>query len=65
MNRKIAALVIFACFIVALVFIAHAQRQTTIPRIGILQSAATPDEITDRLIQALRDLAYIDGKMYD
>ena len=42
---------------------AHAQKQATIPRIGILRASTPPPNGTpDRFLQQLRSLGYVDGK---
>jgi len=41
---------------------AHAQKQSTTPRIGILRSGAPPDANLELFLQGLRDLGYIEGK---
>jgi len=42
---------------------AHAQKQTLIPRVGILRAGAPPsDGSVDRFVQQLRKLGYVEGK---
>jgi putative ABC transport system substrate-binding protein len=61
MNRKIAVWLL-AIFFLATVSLAHAQKQTTIPRLGILRAGAPPDVYLELFLQRLRDLGYVDGK---
>jgi len=42
--------------------VAYAQKSATLPRIGILTPGAPPDAPIERLVQALHDIGYIDGK---
>jgi len=51
-----------ATLILAPVYPAHAQQQTTTPRIGVLYLGASPNANVDAFIQGLRELGYIDGK---
>jgi putative ABC transport system substrate-binding protein len=62
MKRKFASLIILATLIVAPVFLAHAQKQPSIPRIGIVRNGTPPDVLLEVFLQALRDLGYVDGK---
>lgn len=61
MRRKTVALIIFATFIVSLVFLSHAQKQAALPRIGILRAGTPPDANLELFVQALRDLGYVEG----
>ena len=61
MRRKMVALVILATLIVSLVFLAHAQKQAAIPRIGILRVGRQPDVNLESFLSALRDLGYAEG----
>ena len=61
MNQKIFALALGAVLF-AISFPAHAQKQGTMPRIGILQPGAPSDAFLDVFIQGLRNLGYIEGQ---
>jgi len=43
-------------------FVAEAQRTQKVYRVGLLGLTAGPSAITDNLLQALRDLGYIEGR---
>ena len=51
-----------AALIPAFVHPAHAQKQATTPRIGVLYLGAPPNANVDVFIQRLRELGHIDGK---
>src|SRR4029077_2705482 len=54
---------IFAALIFAPVYLAHAQKQATIPRIGLLYLGAPHSNPNfDVFVQGLRELGYIEGK---
>ncbi|HJU60608.1 MAG TPA: ABC transporter substrate-binding protein, partial [Candidatus Binatia bacterium] len=44
------------------VYLAYAQKQATIPRIGVLLLGAPPNANLDAFIQGLQELGYIEGK---
>ena len=51
------------CAILLLICLpAHAQKQGTIPRIGILRAGQPPDKNLELFLQGLRTLGYVDGK---
>jgi ABC-type uncharacterized transport system substrate-binding protein len=62
MKKASSILFILATLILASVYPAHAQKQSTTPRIGILRAGALPDATLELFLQGLRDLGYIDGK---
>jgi len=62
MKKKTSTSIILAILILAPVYLAQAQKQATIPRIGVLLAGAPPDANLDVFIQGLRELGYIDGK---
>jgi len=62
MQKLIYAALVSSIFFFSSAISAHAQKQTTIPRIGILRGGALPDPFLDVFIHGLRDLGYIDGK---
>ena len=61
LNQRIFAIGLGALLCV-ISFTAYAQKQATIPRIGILQPGGPSDAYLDVFIQGLRDLGYIEGK---
>ena len=61
MRRKMLAPIILPTLIVSLVFLAHAQKQAAIPRIGILRVGTLPDANLESFLQALQDLGYVEG----
>src|SRR6476661_8789002 len=62
MNQKIFALGLGA-LLSAISFPADAQKETPIPRVGILRAGAPPgDGSPDEFVVALRDLGYIENK---
>ena len=63
MKRESFIFFMLATFILASIYSAHAQKQATIPRIGILRAGApSPDGAPDEFIQGLRGLGYVEGK---
>ena len=62
MKKTILRPLIAAALILAPVCFAHAQKQTTIPRLGILRAGAPPDAYLELFLQGLRDLGYVEGK---
>ena len=62
MKKGTSTLFILAIFILAPVYLAHAQKQATIPRIGVLYLGAPPNANLDAFIQGLRELRYVEGK---
>jgi len=62
MKKATSTLFILATLILAPVYPAHAQKQATIPRMGVLQLGAPPNANLDVFIQGLRELGHIEGK---
>lgn len=62
MRKATSTLLIFATLILASVHLAYAQKQSSIPRIGVLLLGAPPNANLDAFIQGLRELAYVEGK---
>src|SRR5207302_3940051 len=63
MKKATSTLFILATLILAPVYPAHAQKQATIPRMGLLYlGAPPPNPVVDGFMQGLRELGYIDGK---
>jgi putative tryptophan/tyrosine transport system substrate-binding protein len=62
MKKGTSTLFILATLILAPVYWANAQKQATIPRIGVLYLGAPPNANLDAFIQGLRELSYIEGK---
>jgi len=62
MKKGTFTFFILAALILAPVCLAHAQKQGTIPRMGVLRLGAPPDANLDAFIQGLRELGYIEGK---
>src|SRR5213593_1185663 len=63
MKKTTSTLFILAALLFALVYPAHAQKQATIPRIGVLYLGAPHSNPNfDVFVQGLRELGYIDGK---
>jgi len=58
----IARWVLLATLIHAPGDLVYAQKSATVARIGILVPSAPPDALVERLLQALHDIGYIDGK---
>ena len=61
-SAMLFALTILSAMVLALWLPAHAQKQATTPRIGILRAGAPPDANLELFLQGLRDLGYIEGK---
>ena len=55
-------LLILATLLFAPVYPAHAQKQATTPRIGVLYLGAPPNANLDAFIQGLRELRYVEGE---
>jgi putative tryptophan/tyrosine transport system substrate-binding protein len=62
MKKVSSTLVILAAIIFAPVYLAHAQKPTSIPRIGVLHAGTPPDISAGIFIEGLRQLGYNDGK---
>ncbi len=62
MKKVTSTLFILATLILALLYLAHAQKQATMPRIGVLLLGAPPNANLDAFIEGLRELGYIEGK---
>jgi putative ABC transport system substrate-binding protein len=62
MKKTTSTLFILATLLFASVYLAHAQKQATIPRVGILRPGSPPDPNLEVFLQGLRDLGYIEGK---
>ena len=62
MKKTTSTLIILATLILAPIYLAHAQKQASIPRIGVLLLGAPPNANLDAFIQGLRELGYIDGR---
>jgi len=62
MKKVTSRLFILATLFLASVYPAHAQKQTTIPRVGILRPGSPPDPNLEVFLQGLRDLGYMEGK---
>ncbi len=62
MKKVTSTLFILVTLILALVYPAHAQKQASIPRIGVLLLGAPPNANLDAFIYGLRELGYIEGK---
>ena len=60
MNRKV--IIVLAIFFLTVVSFAHAQKQTAMPRIGILRAGSPGDANLELFLQGLRELGYLDGK---
>ena len=58
----VASWVLLTMLILSPIGLAYAQKPATVPRIGILTPGAPPDAVIERLVQALHDIGYIDGK---
>ena len=61
MKKVTSTLFILAILILAQLYLAHAQKQST-PRIGVLLLGAPPNANLDAFIEGLRELGYIEGK---
>ncbi len=62
MKKTTSILFILTALLFALVYPAHAQKQATMPRIGVLLLGAPPNANLDAFVQGLRELGYIEGK---
>ena len=62
MKKGTFTLFILATLLLAPVYLAHAQKQATTPRIGVLYLGAPPNANLDAFIQGLRELGNIEGK---
>jgi putative ABC transport system substrate-binding protein len=63
MKKVTSTLFILTTFILASVYPAHAQKQATMPRMGLLfLGAPPPNPVIDGFLQGLRELGYVDGK---
>ena len=62
MKKGTSTLIILATLIFAQVYLAHAQKQASIPRIGVLLLGAPPNANLDAFIQGLRELGYVEEK---
>src|SRR4029077_4427098 len=62
MKKGAFTVFILAALILAPVCLAHAQKQGTIPRMGVLLLGAPPNANLDAFIQGLRELGYVEGK---
>jgi ABC-type uncharacterized transport system substrate-binding protein len=58
----VATWVLSAMFIFSPIGLAYAQKPATVPRVGILTPGSPPDRRVERLLQALNDIGYVDGK---
>src|SRR6266850_1109077 len=59
---KTIATFFLAALIPTSVPFAHAQKQATTPRIGVLYLGASPNANVDAFIQGLHELRYVEGK---
>jgi putative tryptophan/tyrosine transport system substrate-binding protein len=62
MKKGTATLFTLVTLILAPVYLAHAQKQASMPRIGVLYLGAPPNANLDAFVQGLRELGYIEGK---
>lgn len=62
MKRKIVVFFMWLAIIFAPMSPAHAQKQATTPRIGVLSVTAPPNPNVDIFVRALQDHGYTDGK---
>ena len=62
MKKGTSTLIILATLIFAHFYLAHAQKQASIPRIGVLLLGAPPNANLDAFIQGLRELGYVEEK---
>jgi putative tryptophan/tyrosine transport system substrate-binding protein len=61
MKRDISALTVVALTFFP-IFLASAQQQSLMPRIGILRAGAPPDSSLQSFLQAMRELGHFEGK---
>ena len=57
-----STLLALVTFMVGPVYLAHAQKQATTPRIGVLSLSASPNANVDIFVQRLRELGHVEGK---
>ena len=62
MKKVTSILFTLAILMLSPVYLAHAQKQTTTPRMGVLYLGARPNANVDVFIQALKELGHVDGK---
>ena len=62
MQKRTATLVVLATLIFSQVYLAHAQKSASIPRIGVLYLGSPPNANFDVFIEELRELGHIEGK---
>jgi ABC-type uncharacterized transport system substrate-binding protein len=62
MKKVTCRLFILATLLFALVHLAHAQKQATTPRIGVLYLGAPPNANVDVFVQRLGELGHVEGK---
>jgi len=62
MKKVSSTFFILAALILAPVYLARAQKPTSIPRMGVLFLGAPPNANLEAFIQGLRELGYIEGK---
>src|SRR5437667_12105438 len=62
MKQGTLTLFISATLVLAPAYLAHAQKQASIPRIGVLLLGAPPNANLDAFIQGLREFGHIEGK---
>ena len=62
MQKRTATLVVLATLIFSQVYLAHAQKSVSIPRIGVLYLGSPPNANFDVFIEELRELGHIEGK---
>jgi len=61
-RRNLTSAIVLSVIVLAYCLPAHAQKQATIPRIGVLYLGAAPNANVDAFIQGLRELRYVEGK---
>src|SRR4051812_48219200 len=62
MKKTTQTLLILASLILAPLYLAHGQKQASVPRIGLLLGSARPNANLDVFIQELRELGHVEGK---
>jgi putative tryptophan/tyrosine transport system substrate-binding protein len=62
MKKGASTLFILTTLILAPVYLAYAQKQATIHRMGVLLLGAPPNANLDAFIQGLREFGYMEGK---
>ena len=60
--RNLTSAIALSAMLLAFCLPAHAQKQATTPRIGVLYLGAPPNANLDAFIQGLRELRYVEGK---